>query len=134
MTATDFTIREFTAILKTCEPHLPISDAFEEADPQKQGRWWNSQKEHMVAWFTSQRSLGSGGFTRNTANDSARTTYQRLQSAEGLLWITEALGADTSLVASASAEALSNPRRSRPRIIRQYFPWETIASLASEKK
>jgi hypothetical protein len=130
----DFTIREFTAILQTCEPHLPISDAFEEADPQKQGRWWSSQKEHMVVWFASQNSLGSGGFTRNTANDSARTTYQRLQTAEGLLWIAEALGADTALVKSASAKALSNPRRNRPRIIRQYIPWETIASLARARK
>ena len=129
----DFSIQEFTHLLETLEAHLPISDAFEEADPQKNGRWWTSQKEHMIVWFSSQTTLGSGGFTRSAPNNSARATYQRLQSAEALLWIAEALRVDDSTLREVAATALGENRRSRPRIIRQAIPWPIIAELAAAK-
>jgi hypothetical protein len=129
----DFDTREFAHLLETLDAHLPISDAFEEADPQKNGHWWTSQKEHMTVWFSSQKTLGSGGFTRSAPNNSAHATYQRLQSAEALLWIAEALGADDSTLRKAAATALKENRRSRPRIIRQVIPWSVIAELAAAK-
>lgn len=40
---TDFGVRTFAGLLRLLSEHLPISDAFESADSQRQGRWWASQ-------------------------------------------------------------------------------------------
>ncbi|MEW6891931.1 hypothetical protein V3M60_10270 [Trueperella pyogenes] len=93
MSEIDIDVRRFAKLLAKLDAHLPISDAMEHADPQKNGRWWSSQREHMSSWFASQATTGSGAYTRQEPNLSAKTTYNRLQSPEGLIWIAEALGA-----------------------------------------
>lgn len=84
MTKVDFDV---AMLLKALPAHLPISDAFEKADPQKRNRWRRSQREHMSGWFAQQTSLGSGAFSRTKPNRSARTTYQRLIHPKGIVWI-----------------------------------------------
>lgn len=130
---TDIEVRRFARLLAKLDAHLPISDAMEQADPQKNGRWWSSQREHMSRWFASQATTGSGAFTRQEPNVSAKTTYNRLQHPEGLVWIAEALGADTDLVQRVADEALTIPRRSRSAFVRSHLPWELIAQLAKSR-
>lgn len=128
----DFDVRQFSTLLSTLPAHLPISDAMEEADPQ-QGRWWSSQREHMVSWFAAQATHGSGAYTRQTPNRSAKRTYNRLQCPEGLVWIAEALGADPGLVQRTAEEALAVPIRSRSAFVRKTLPWDLIAELAAPR-
>lgn len=129
----DFDVRDFAKLLASLSSHLPISDAMEEADPQKKGRWWASQREHMSSWFDAQASTGSGAFTRQRPNLSARTTYNRLQHPEGLVWIAEALGADQTLVQRVATEALTISRHSRSGFVRKHLPWALIAELAKSR-
>lgn len=129
----DCGVRTFARLLRSLPDHLPISDAFEAADPQRNGHWWLSQREHMSEWFEGQAGTGHGSFTRSTANRSARMTYQRLGHAEGIVWIAEALGVDADRVQAAADEALEEPnRRRRPAITRRHLPWELVGSLAAE--
>lgn len=130
----DIDVRRFARLLAGLPEHLPISDAMEHADPQKKGRWWSSQREHMSTWFASQATTGSGAFTRQAPNRSAKTTYNRLQHPEGLMWIAEALGADTTLLQRVAEEALSIPRRRRSGFVRTHLPWNLIADLAKSQR
>lgn len=43
VTDEDIHVCDFTRVLVTLEPHLPISDQYELDCPQKQGVWWSSQ-------------------------------------------------------------------------------------------
>lgn len=126
----DFHIDEFVRVLRSLEPHLPVSDAYERDCPQLQRAWWSSQQEHMVAWFQGQNSQGSGAFTREVPNVSARTTYNRLLCPAAFVWMAEALGEDSRVVQTAADAARNenNPRK-RPGLLRQYLPWLRIVEL-----
>ncbi|MDY5589074.1 MAG: hypothetical protein SPF30_03865 [Arcanobacterium sp.] len=127
----DIDVLDFVDILKRLPAHLPISDAYEEADSQRVGHWWASQRQHMISWFTAQATKGAGQYTRNKPNRSAKTTYNRLLNSASVLWIAEAVGVDEKLLTEASAKALAEPsKRSRPRIIREVIPWEFVAEKA----
>ena len=113
------TAEAFAKILAKLEPHLPISDAYEAEVPQKTGRWWSSQREHMQGWFSEQ------GATR------ARTTYNRLLCPTAFPWIAEALGVNPDTIQAAIAACKAEPNiRKRPRIMREHLPWELIEQLA----
>ena len=127
----DMNVDEFARILRTLEPHLPISDAYESECPQLQGSWWSSQQEHMLGWFGQQNSRGTGAFTRATPNTSARTTYNRLLATAAFIWMAEALGEDADRVQAAADAARAEPNaRKRPGLMRRYLPWNRIAELA----
>ncbi|MDO5034036.1 MAG: hypothetical protein Q4E01_01435 [Actinomycetaceae bacterium] len=130
---TDFHVDEFARLLKKLPPHLPISDAFEDTLLAHVEDRWPTQRLHMTTWFEAQATKGSGQYTRETPNISAKTTYNRLQSPYGLMWIAEALGVEEELLQKAAAEALAAPRRSRSAVIRKHIPWEMIAELAEPK-
>lgn len=49
MLSIDFDLRQLSKLLATFPAHLPISYVMEAADPQKQDRWWCSQREHVVS-------------------------------------------------------------------------------------
>lgn len=126
----DLHVDEFALVLQSLEPHLPISDAYERDCPQLQGAWWSSQQEHMVTWFQSQNSQGSGAFTRKIPNVSARKTYNRLLCPAAYVWMAEALGEDPNEVQAAAdaARAESNPRK-RSGLLRRHLPWTRIVEL-----
>ncbi|MDP9805895.1 hypothetical protein J2S70_000477 [Trueperella bonasi] len=130
MSSNDIEVKRFAKLLRKLPEHLPISEAMEQADPQKTRRWWSSQREHMATWFASQATTGKGAFTRKTPNRSAKKTYNRLQSPEGIVWIAEALGAEPTLLKQVVDEALKVPRRRRSGFIRKHLPWDLIAHLA----
>lgn len=129
----DIDVHQFAKLLARLPERLVISDAMEQADPQKKGRWWSSQREHMSAWFASQATTGSGTFTRQAPNLSAKTAYNRLQHPEGLVWIAEALGADPDLLEQVAKEALTVPRRRRSGFVRKHLPWDLVADLAKSR-
>lgn len=141
MTGDDIYIPDFVRVLKRLKPHLPISDWYD-SEPgledsgnhsRNTGVWYSSQKEHMVGWFSDQLTLGSGSYTRQKPNRSARTTYNRLVNSGSLLWIAEALGEDSSVVQAAADAALSEPnQKKRPALIRKYITWSRIAELARQ--
>lgn len=133
MAEIDFDVREFADLLASQPELMPISFTMENADPQKQGRWWYSQQEHMVSWFNAQATHGEGAYTREEKNFSAKKTYNRLQCPEGLVWIAEALGADTEFLELVAQGALEIPRRSRSAYVRKLVPWSMVAELAQKK-
>lgn len=121
---------EFARVLRRLEPHLPISDGYEALALQRGESHWSSQQEHMVGWFEGQSSHGSGQYTRTTPNRSARTAYNRLLSAFGLLWIAEALGEEPGVVQKAADAARAEPDyRRRCGQIRRVVPWSRILEL-----
>jgi hypothetical protein len=127
----DMQVREFVRVLRRLESHLPISDAYEQDRPQLKGAWWSSQKEHMVRWFSDQENRGSGAFSRNEPNASARTTYNRLLCPAAFVWMAEALGEDPTVVKTAADAARDEPNaRKRPGLLRRYLPWERVSQLA----
>ncbi|MDR6866550.1 hypothetical protein J2Y69_001143 [Microbacterium resistens] len=131
----DLHVDEFVRILRALEPHLPISDAYEKDCPQRQGSWWTSQQEHMVRWFSSQKGLGSGAFTRSIPNTSARRTYNRMLAPAAFLWMAEALGESADVVQAAADAARAEPNaRKRPGLLRRHLPWARIDELARGKR
>lgn len=116
------TAERFARVLGRLAAHLPLSDAYEAAVPQKTGRWWSSQREHMQAWFSQQ------------GDTPARTTYNRLLCPTAFPWIAEALGEDPARVQAAIEACIAEPNiRRRPRIMREHLPWERIAELAEAR-
>lgn len=127
----DMHIRDFVRVLRKLEPHLPISDQYELDWPQLRGVWWTSQQEHMIRWFGSQNTLGVGAFRRQTANVSARTTYNRLLCPAAFVWMAEALGEDPTTVQSIADAARDEPNsRKRPGLIRRRLSWDRVLALA----
>lgn len=121
----------FAEILWTLEPALPISTALERAQPQRRGAWWRNQRDHMGTWFEQQRTLGSGAYSREAPNLSARRTWNRLLHAAGMIWIAEALGAPADRVQAAADAALREPDvRRRCAAVREVLPWDLIYQLA----
>lgn len=130
----ELTNRDFALLLSGLASHMPISDEYDRVSGQATGRWWSSQQEHMVSWFRSQETTGSGAFTRRSPNMSARTTYNRLQCPGALLWIAEALGVDESIVkAVADMSAAEEEKRRRSALIRRHIPWAMIEGAAERR-
>lgn len=124
-------VQELRAVLATLPAHLPLSDAFENGFPQRQGVWWSSQREHMLGWLDHQQSMGDGKFTRKAPNASSRVTYARLNSGPAIVWIAEALGVGTETVETTVAVARAEPNiRKHCGLLRQYLPWALIAERA----
>lgn len=129
----DFDVLDFSRMLARLPEHTPISDDFEEVNPQERGVWYSSQRQHMAGWFQAQATKGSGAYSRDEPNRSARRTWQRLASPGGMIWIAEALGVPDETLKQAVADVRAEPeKRRRCGIIRRHIPWEMIAPLASK--
>lgn len=124
---------EFARILAALPERLPVSAQYDADLPQKAGVWWTSQREHMVAWFGQQHTLGQGAYSRGTPVTDARVTYNRLNAPGALLWIAEAVGEERAVVQVAADAARAVPPRSRPAAIRRVIAWERIRTLACER-
>lgn len=138
MDTLDFDIESFSKFLACLPDHFPISDAMqgrdkEDSDDEYSDVWYDSQREHMEAWFFFQQTHGAGAYSRDVRNFSSKKTYNRLLCAPALIWMAEAVGADTELIQKAADEASQLPYRSQCRCVRKYLPWDMIARLALEK-
>ena len=125
----DFHNIDFSKFLARLEPHPPITEALRAELTKKRGPSRHaSERDHMMDWFYSQISTGQGAYSRRRPNYSARVTYNRLLSAPGLIWISEAIDIDPERSQEAAGLALGPGRViERCRAIRKIFPWGEIA-------
>ena len=125
----DFHNVEFAKFLARLEPHPPITEALRAEITKKRGAPRHaSERDHMSNWFYSQISKGYGDYSRRRPNYSARVTYNRLLSATGLIWISEALDIDATRSQHAADLALGPGHvTTRCRAIRKLFPWGEVA-------
>ncbi|MDO5025909.1 MAG: hypothetical protein Q4E03_05270 [Trueperella sp.] len=129
--ADDMDVLDFAKIVSLLPPYLPITDDFIAQISGTDERPERSEREHMVGWYQGQATTGSGQYTRNVPNRSAKRAYNRLLNPASVLWIAEAVGVDEQLVREAAAKALAEPAwRSRPRVAREVLPWELVFEKA----
>lgn len=105
----------------------PIPPIVRELD--KWGSTYQTQKAHMIAWFATQSTKGSGAYSRAKPNESARAAYNRMKNPGGLLWIAAALGEDERALREA-AEAASEGCKA----FRAVIPFDRIMELAEQPK
>ena len=127
----DIRCKTFSDLLATKSDHYPYSDKYirEVRDsPDKTGR---TEREHMVSWFRANETKGSGHYSRQNPNQSARRCYNSLLNAASLLWIAEAVGIDELTVRRAyeAAVAAGDYRRACG-AIRKIITWDMIYALA----
>ena len=113
--------------LGSAAAHFPISDQYE-LDYLPGEHWWNSQHEHVIAWFNE--IDGPGAYKRRSRGLGAHHAYTHFQCASGLLWIAEAVHADPVVVQRA-AEAAAGVGRPATQCaaIRRILPWQQIEAL-----
>lgn len=130
---TDFHNVFFSDILATLEPYPPITEAMR-AELAKRGPLrHDNERDHMSDWFYSQVTLGYGQYSRRRANESAQVTYNRLLSATGLVWISEALAIDLERSQEAAARALElRHPAARAGAVRRLIPWQEVAQAAQK--
>ncbi len=133
MTSDDMTNQEFILVLRTLDPHPPISKDYGGWGAGKKGHY-QSEKDHMIEWFRYQKTTGTGAYTRTTPNNSARVTYERLLNHRSLIWIIEAIGENTKVVRAAVKAANEvKDYRTKCKVIRSVVPWSRIMELAKGK-
>lgn len=129
--ASDMRSPELATIFRSLEPHTDIAEKWERLRPPP-SRWWRSQKQHMIAWFS--QAEGPGAYGRRRAQ-TAGQTYNRLLCPSALLWIAEALGADHETVRTAANEAWTKKHlATQCAVIRRHIPWQTVMSLAKDHR
>ena len=87
-----------------------------------------TEREHMVEWFRANETKGSGAYSRQVPNQSARRCYNGLMNAASLLWIAEAVGIDEPTVRRAYEAAVDYRRACGA--IRKIIAWDMIYALA----
>ena len=122
----DFHNTEMAAVFAHLPPQPEIAAWLQTIDIS-----WTYDRLHMVTWFSGQLSLGSGQYSRNRPNHSARVTYERLLNPYSLLWIAAALGVEKDLVISTAEEIKAyETYRAKCGVIRRAIPWKRIYELA----
>ena len=130
----DRDVQRYARLFDTLEAHLPISDAFEEKDPQRDKRWWGSQRQHMGCYFA--------GRVPRLGDWSAEAAYMALQHAEGIMWMVEALDTDGDHTARlvnlseeifAGAEQMARGKRAKFLRHPDHLPWSVIHNLAHHR-
>ena len=127
MPVVDISVIKLAAIFEYLDPFPPVT--VELAPPTKRRP---NQKAHMYWWFASQQTTGRGNYSRIQGNSSAKSTYNRLQTVPGLLWIAEALGEEPEALRKAFSKALLFEKansQGRCAAFREVIPWERIAEL-----
>ena len=121
---------DVTTFCRVFEVLTPFPDTVQRLD--KWGSPYKSQKAHVVNWFASQKTTGSGAYTRQAGNNSARTCYNRLLNPGMLIWMAAVLGADEGKIEQATTAAIEAEKinyRKRCTAFREMFPFEEIVRL-----
>ena len=96
---------------------------------------YNYDHLHMITWFSSQITLGTGKYSRKRANRSARKTYNCLLNPWSLLWIVAALREDPEKVRAAAREMEDYKSFSaKCGVVRRAIPFDRIYELALQMK
>lgn len=126
----DIRCRRFSDILRTKEDHYPYSDRYISEVHDSSTKTGRTEREHMVEWFRANETKGSGSYSRQTPNSSARRCCNSLMNAASLLWIAEAVGIDelTVKIAYEAAVGAGDHRRACGRFERSSpGTWSTPA-------
>ena len=126
----DLGVEKFACILQYLDPMPPVTKELD-----KWGSRYPSQKAHMIAWFSSQVTTGSGAYTRKQGNFSSIEAYNRLMNPGALLWMAESLGMDESTLRRAVKAAVEEERtnvRGRCRAFREVIGWDDLYPLIAD--
>lgn len=122
----DLSVDKFAAILEFLDPLPEMTRKLDKRETKK----FDSQKAHMIAWFRSQMTTGTKGFTRIQANRSSQRTYNRLLNTGALIWIADALGEqEEALEAAVRQSEQKGDYREKCAAFREAIPWERIDEL-----
>lgn len=124
----DVNVTEFAEMLCYLEPHPEATERLDKWGTKS----YRHQKAHMIDWFVSQTTTGSGSYTRKEPNTSARVTYNRLLAPGAMLWIADALGEGPERLQAAvqsAKEAEKNYWRDRGGGFRKVIPFSRIYQL-----
>lgn len=123
----DLQCRRFAELLATKKEHYLFSDRYIREVHDSPDKTGSNEREHMVRWFTDNETKGSGHYSRQQPNKSARHCYNSLLNAASLLWIAEAVGIDDLTVRRAyeAAKAAGDYRRACG-AIRKIITWDMI--------
>ena len=109
--------------MMTCTPE-------DDAICQRIGIQFHYEQLHMCCWFSSQITKGTGNYTRDEPNYSARATYNRLLNPRSLLWIGLVLGADKNeLTAAAGEMAGKKTNAAKCAAVRRRVPFDALLPL-----
>lgn len=123
----DLGVEKFACILQYLDPMPPVTKELD-----KWGSRYPSQKAHMIAWFSSQVTTGSGAYTRKQGNFSSIEAYNRLLNPGALIWIADALGESPEAIQRATEAAIEAEKinyRGRCSAFREVIPWARIDEL-----
>lgn len=125
----DLPAKKLARILSKKEDHYPLSDDFEIRNFSGSGEvWYDSQKEHVVAWL--KELDGPGAYKRKTRGLASRHFWNHFQCAPGLLWVAEALGVEKEKIQLAcDAVVVGSRDASQCAAVRQVIPWSCIAEI-----
>lgn len=126
----DIRCKTFSDFLATKNDHYPYSDRYISEVHDSRDKTGRTEREHMVAWFRANETKGSGSYSRENPNKSARRCYNSLMNAGSLLWIAEAVGMDELTVRQAydAAVAAGDYRRACG-AIRKIITWDMVYAL-----
>ena len=82
----DIRCRKFSDILASKSDHYPYSDKYIAEVHDSKDKTGRTEREHMVEWFRANETKGSGAYSRQVPNQSARRCYNGLMNAASLLW------------------------------------------------
>lgn len=134
MTDADMRCMEFADILARKRRHYPYSDRYLHAVHGVSCETRCDEGERIAEWFQANETKGSGAYSRQTPNFSAKRCYNRLLNATWLLWIAEAVGVDeTTVRASYEAALEAGEYRRACGAIRRIIPWGTIYALTADQ-
>jgi hypothetical protein len=110
--------------------HQPLTIRLERslatADLIRRPPWYCSQKEHWLGWLREYD--GPGYYGRREWGRSAEFVYNHVVCPPMVLWLGEAAGVPSNVIAAAGSAALSAgpSQASRSAGIRRVIPWAMI--------
>ena len=123
----DMSCLAFSHLLRFKRPHYPYSDRYLSEVNDSPDTHARTEKQHMVQWFADNATHGSGAYSRQKPNNSAKNCYNKLENAASLLWIAEAAGVEKPIVAAAfEAARQAGDYRRACGAIRKIISWSMI--------
>lgn len=124
---TDMSCVAFPHLLRFKRSHYPYSDRYLSEVNNSPDTHARTEKQHMVHWFADNATQGSGAYSRQKPNNSAKRCFNKLENAASLLWIAEAVGIEEPVVAAAfEAARQAGDYRRACGAIRKIITWSMI--------
>ena len=124
---TDMSCVAFSHLLRFKRSHYPYSDRYLSEINNSPDTHARTEKQHMVHWFADNGTHGSGAYSRQKPNNSAKRCFNKLENAASLLWIAEAVGIEEPVVAAAfEAARQAGDYRRACGAIRKIITWSMI--------